>query len=85
MSASMTLLDFTVGGLVLYTAAFPPTLIHWQLSLTKRLSIFTMGVKKYAFERGSGDFPTKDDLVKVKFSCFLYDDTNQKDCYKGDR
>ncbi|EGD99745.1 hypothetical protein TESG_07084 [Trichophyton tonsurans CBS 112818] len=44
-----------------------------------------MGVKKYAFERGSGDFPTKDDLVKVKFSCFLYDDTNQKDCYKGDR
>ncbi|EGD92856.1 hypothetical protein TESG_08247 [Trichophyton tonsurans CBS 112818] len=43
-----------------------------------------MGVTKYTLERGSGDFPTDNDVVKVKHSCYFYDNTNEKGYYKGD-
>ncbi|KAF3484309.1 uncharacterized protein GIQ15_03633 [Arthroderma uncinatum] len=42
-----------------------------------------MGVTKFTIERGSGDFPTKNDKVRAKSSCYLYDDKNRADDFKG--
>ncbi|KAM5489895.1 putative peptidylprolyl isomerase [Microsporum audouinii] len=44
-----------------------------------------MGVTKYTIERGSGDFPTDNDVVEVKHSCYFDNNTNEKGYYKGDQ
>ncbi|KAM5437706.1 hypothetical protein MferCBS31731_005465 [Microsporum ferrugineum] len=42
-----------------------------------------MSVTKVTIERGSGDFPTENDKVKVAYTCYLKDDEKPGDYFKG--